>query len=162
MLALLRFAMLLVHCVLAFFRSRKEQTIIERALRQKLATYAQGRPRPMLTALDRAFSVALHELWPRWREVLVIVKPATVIRWHRKGFHLYWRARSRRGPGQPTVPQKVRGLIRRLAFENGWGARKIQGELSKLGFAIGLATVSPYVPKRSPDPDRRQHWLVFL
>ena len=97
MQALLRFATLLVRCVLASFRSRGEQMIIELALRQQLATYAQARPRPKLTALDRAFWVALHQLWPRWKEVLVIVKPETVIRWHRKGFRLYWRARSRQG-----------------------------------------------------------------
>jgi hypothetical protein len=162
MQALFNFATLLLRCVPAFFRSRGEQTIIELALRQQLAVYAQARPRPRLTSPDRAFWIALHQLGPRWKEVLVIVKPETVIRWHRKGFRLYWRALSRRGPGRPRVPQEVRELIRRLAFENGWGARKIQGELSKLGFAIGLATVSRYLPKRSPDPDRRQRWMTFL
>ncbi len=85
-----------------------------------------------------------------------------MIRWHRKGFRLYWRALSRRGPGRPRVPQEVRELIRRLAFENGWRARKIQGELSKLGFTISLATVSRYLPKRLPDPGRRQRWTTFL
>jgi hypothetical protein len=161
MQALLRFATLLLRCALPFFRSRKKQTIIELALRQQLATCAQGRPRPKLTSLDRAFWVAIHQLWPRWREVLIIVKPETLIRWHRKGFRLYWRTLSRRGPGRPTVPQEVRELIRRLAFENDWGARKIQGELSKLGFAISLATVSRYLPKPLPDPGRRQRWRTF-
>ena len=85
-----------------------------------------------------------------------------MIRWHRKGFRLYWRALSRRGPGRPRIPQEVRELIHRLALENGWRARKIQGELSKLGFAIPLATVSRYLPKRLPDPDRRQRWMTFL
>ena len=84
-----------------------------------------------------------------------MVKPETVVRWHRKGFRLYWRALSRRGPGRPRIPQEVRGLIRRLAFENGWRARKIQGELTKLGFTISAATVSRYLPKRSPDPSQR-------
>ena len=89
MQALLRFATLLLRCALAFFRSRRDQTIVELALRQQLAAYAQRRPRPRLTSVDRAFWVALHRLWPRWKEVLVIVKPDTVIRWHRKGFRLY-------------------------------------------------------------------------
>ncbi len=159
---LLRFATLLPRCVLAFFRNRREQVIVELAIRQQLATYAQARPTPRLSSLDRAFWVALHQLWSRWKEVLVIVKPETVIRWHRKGFRLYWRALSRRGPGRPRVPQEVRELIPRLAFENGWGARKIQCELSKLGIAIGLATVSRYLPKRPPDPGRRQRWMTFL
>jgi transposase InsO family protein len=136
--------------------------MVELALRQQLAAYAQARSRPRLTFLDRAFWVALHRLWPRWKEVLVIVKPETVIRWHRKGFRLYWRTLSRRGPGRPRVPQEVRELIRRLAFENGWRARKIQGELSKLGFTISLATVSRYLPGGLPDPGRRQRWMTFL
>jgi transposase InsO family protein len=162
MQALLSFATLLLRGVLAFFRSRGEQAIVELALRQQLAIYAQARPRPRLTSLDRAFWVALHRLWPRWKEVLVIVKPETVVRWHRKGFRLYWWALSRRGPGRPRIPQELRELIRRLAFENGWGARKIQGELSKLGFATSLATVSRYLPKRLPDPERRERWMTFL
>ena len=162
MQALVSFAMLLPLCVLAFFRTRREQAVVELALRQQLAAYAQARPRPRLTSLDRAFWVALHQLWPRWKEVLVIVKPDTVIRWHRKGFRLYWRPLSRRGPGRPRIPQEVRELIHRLALENGWRARKIQGELSKLGFAIPLATVSRYLPKRLPDPGRSQRWMTFL
>jgi len=89
MQALLRFATLPVRCVLASFRSRREQAIVELALRQQLATYAQRRTKPKLTTFDRAFWVALHQLWPRWKEVLVIVKPETVVRWHRKGFRLY-------------------------------------------------------------------------
>jgi hypothetical protein len=98
MQGLSNFATLLLRCVLAFFRSRREQAIVELALRQQLATYAQARPKPRLTSLDRVFWVALHRLWPRWKEVLVIVKPETVIRWHRKGFRLYWRALSRADP----------------------------------------------------------------
>ncbi len=87
MRALLNFAMLLLGCVLAFFRSRREQAIVELALRQQLATYAKTRPKPKLTPLDRAFWVALFRLWSHWEDALVIVKPDTVIRWHRKGFH---------------------------------------------------------------------------
>ena len=85
-----------------------------------------------------------------------------MVRWHRKGFRLPWRTLSRRGPGRLRIPQEVRELIHRLAFENGWGARKIQGELSKLGFIISLATVSRNLPKRSPDPGRRQRRMTFL
>ena len=77
--------------MLAFFRSRNQQAIVELALRQQLATYAQTRPKPKLTPVDRAFWVALFRLWPRWKEVLVIVKPDTVVRWHHDGFRLYWR-----------------------------------------------------------------------
>ncbi len=78
----------LPRCALAFFRSRNEQAIVELALRQQLSTYAQEKTRPRLTSLDRTFWVALFRFWPHWRDTLVIVKPDTEIRWHRKGFRL--------------------------------------------------------------------------
>ena len=118
--------------------------------------------RPRLAPLDRAFWVALFWFWPHWRDTLVIVKPETVIRWHRKGFRLHWRSISKRGPGRPPIPEEVKTLIRRLADENGWRARKIHGELKKLGFSVGLATVSRYLPKRVPDLGKQQRWLTFL
>ena len=112
----------LLHAILAFFRSQEEQAIVELALRQQLATYAQTQSKPKLTPLDRAFWVALFRFWPRWKEALVIVKPDTIVRWHRKGFRLYWRAISKRGPGRPPISEEVRELIRRFALENGSGA----------------------------------------
>jgi putative transposase len=162
MRALLNLTTALLRCTLAFLRSRREQAIVELALRQQLATYAHKRSRPMLTPLDRAFWVALSRFWPRWRDSLVIVKPDTVIRWHRKGFRLYWRTVSKRGPGRPPIPEELKALIRRLADENGWRARKIHAELEKLGFSVGLATVSRYLPKRAPDPGKQQRWITFL
>jgi transposase InsO family protein len=154
--------MLPLRCALAFLRSRREQAIVELALRQQLATYAQKRSRPTLTPLDRAFWVALSRFWPGWKDALVMVKPGTVIRWHRKGFRLYWRVISKRGPGRPPISEEVQALIRRLAGENGWRARKIQAELEKLGFTVSLATVSRYLPKREPDDGQRQRWMTFL
>jgi transposase InsO family protein len=152
----------LLRSALAFFRSRNEQAIVELALRQQLATYAQTGSKPRLTPLDRAFWVALFRLWPRWKASLVIVKPATVIRWHRKGFRLYWRAISKRGPGRPSIREEVKMLIRRLAIENNWRARKIHAELGKLGFTVSLATVSRYLPKQAPDHGKQQRWATFL
>ncbi len=162
MRALANFATLLLRCTLAFFRSRKEQAIVELALRQQLAIYALKRSKPGLTPLDRVFWVALSRFWPGWKDPLVIVKPDTVIRWHRKGFRLYWRAISKPGPGRPRISEEVRELIRRLASENSWRARKIQAELEKLGFSVGLATVSRYLPKRKSDDGQRQRWMTFL
>ncbi len=152
----------LLRCSLALFRSRNEQAIIELTLRQQLATYAQTRSKPELTPLDRAFWVALFRFWPRWKDTLVIVKPDTVVRWHRKGFRLYWGSISKRGPGRPPISEEVQALIRRLAGENGWRARKIQAELEKLGFTVSIATVSRYLPKRVPDPGKQQRWMTFL
>ncbi len=85
-----------------------------------------------------------------------------MIRWHRKGFRLYWRAISKRGPGRPPISEEVQALIHRLAGENGWRARKIQAELQKLGFTVSVATVSRYLPKRNPGDDERQRWMTFL
>jgi len=159
---LLKFATALFRCIPAFFRSRNEQALIELALRQQLATYAQRGPEPRITAVDRAFWAFLSRSWSGRKEVLVIVQPDTVVRWHRKGFRLYWRFISRPGPGRPPIPVEVKTLIRRFANENGWRARKVQTELEKLGFRISLATVSRYLPKRNPDRDQRQRWKTFL
>ena len=86
---LLHFLILTLRCVPAFFRSRTEQAIIEFALRQQLATYSQKKLKLKLTPLDRISWVALFRFWPRWKQALAIVKPDTVVRWHRKGFRLY-------------------------------------------------------------------------
>jgi putative transposase len=162
MRALLLLISALLRCSLALFRSHNEQVIVELALRQQLATYARKQTKPKLTPLDRAFWVALSRLWSPWRDTLVIVKPDTVVRWHRKGFRLYWRTISKRGPGRPPISDEVRGLICRLAAENGWRARKIQAELLKLGLTVSLATVSRYLPRREPDYGQRQRWATFL
>ena len=75
---------------------------------------------------------------------------------------LYWRAISRRGPGRPPISAALKALIRRLATENNWRARKIHAELKKLGFSISLPTVSSYLPKRAPNPGAQQRWMTFL
>ena len=162
MRTLASFSIALLYSVLALFRNREEQAIVELALRQQLAAYAQRRPRPKLSPLDRAFWVALSRLWPRWKNHLVIVRPETVVRWHRQGFRRYWRSISTPGPGRPPISEETRALIIRMATENCWRARKIQAELSKLGIRVGIATVSRYVPKTMPDPSQQQRWMTFL
>ena len=159
---LIRYMSILLASVRALFRSRREQAIVELALRQQLATYSVQRSRSRLTPVDRAFWVALSRIWPRWKEVLCIVQPETVVRWHRRGFRLYWRSISKPGPGRPRISPELRVLIRRFATENGWGARKVQSELEKLGFRVSLATVSRYLPKRRPNDAQRQRWTTFL
>jgi len=159
---LVRFAALLLHCALAFFRSHREQAIVDLALRQQLAAYAQKRTRPKLSPLDSAFWVVLSRLWPRWKNYLVVVRPETVVRWHRNGFRRYWRSISTPGPGRPPISEETKALIIRMATENCWRARKIQAELMKLGIRVSLATVSRYVPKTKPDPTQQQRWITFL
>ena len=159
---LVTYPLIVFASIRALFRCRSEQAVVELALRQQLATYAHKQTKPRLTLLDRAFWVALSQTWPRWRNVLCIVQPETVVRWHRNGFRLYWRSISRRGPGRPPISPELQTLIRRLASENDWRARKIQAELEKLGFRVSLATVSRYLPKRRPHFEKRQGWTTFL
>jgi homeodomain-containing protein len=107
--------------------------------------------------------IALHRLWPRWSEVLVFVKPETVLRWHRAAFRRYgtWLSRHRRRPGRPATDQGIRDLIRRMAAENPtWGAPRIHGELRKLGVEVSERTVSRYLPHRPPRPDAIHRWLA--
>src|SRR5712664_2045239 len=114
-------------------------------------------------ALDRLFWTALRKLWTRWTEALVLVKPETVVGWHRAGFRWYWRWRSRPRGGRQTISDEMRVLIRRLAEENpDWGAPKIHGELQKLGFEVSERTVARYLRRvrRRGDPAKR--WLCFL
>jgi transposase InsO family protein len=151
---LVRFISLFRHCIIAFFRSHREQAIVNVALQQQLAVYAQKRPRPKLPPLNRAFGVALSRLWSQWKNHLVVVRPETVVRWHRQGFRRYWRSISAPGPGRPPISEETRALIIQMATENCWRARKIQAELMKLGIRVSLATVSRYVPKKERDPTR--------
>ncbi len=88
---LFKLVMLLLRCIPAFLRGRNNQAIVELALRQQLATFALNGPKPRITSVDRAFWVYLSRTWSAWKEVLVIVQPDPVVRWHRKGFRLYWR-----------------------------------------------------------------------
>ena len=88
-----------------FFRSLSDIALEVLALRQQVAVLKRRRPRPILNRLDRLFWTGLRRVWPRWAEALVIVKPETVIAWHRAGFRRYWRWRSRRRSGRPKITQ---------------------------------------------------------
>jgi len=142
-------------------RSRRELALENLALRQQLAILHRKTKRPRLTQADRAFWVALCGRWPNWQNALLIVKPETVIGWHRKGFKLYWTWKSRKRTGRPSIDAEIRTLIRRMARENPtWGAPRIHGELLMLGFEVGEATVSRYMPRRRKPPS--QTWRAFL
>lgn len=131
------------------------------ALRQQLAILQRRTKRPRLTKTDRAFWVALSRLWTGWQGTLIVVKPQTVISWHRKGFKLYWTWKSRNKGGRPRVDVTIRRLIRQMANDNAtWGAPRIHGELLKLGFDVSEPTVSRYMPRRRKPPS--QTWRTFL
>ena len=129
-----------------FFRSRSDTALNVLALRQQVAVLKRKRPRPKLNFWDRLFWRALRQCWSRWTDVLVQVKPETVASWHRAGFRLYWRWRSRPRGGRPKITEEIRVLIRRLAQENqGWGAPKIRGELQKLDLVVSERSVARYL-----------------
>ena len=121
--------------IVACFRSRVSLAAENIALRHQLGVLARTARRPRLRRRDRIFWVRLSRIWPQWRSALVIVKPETVITWHRQGFKLYWRWKSRAGkPGRPRVDPEVRELIRRMSRENPlWSSPRIRDELALLG-----------------------------
>ena len=151
-----------MHNIIEIFADRAALHTEILALRQQVAVLKRKRPRPSLRKADRVFWVILSCLWPGWRHALVIVRPETVIGWHRKGFRLFWTWKSRRGkPGRPPVSREIRYLVRRMSRENTrWGAPRIHGELLKLGFSISQAAVSKYMV-RYPSPPS-QSWRTFL
>src|SRR3981081_3351897 len=132
-------------------RSRSSLELELIALRHQVAVLRRQRPgRPKLFCADRLLWVWLYRIWPRALDAMVLVKPATVIQWHRKGFGLYWRWRSMpRFPGRPKMCLPPRGWFRQVFLPNPlWGAPRIHGDLLKLGIKISQATVGRYMPWR--------------
>ena len=149
--------------VRVFFRSRVDTALEILALRQQLAVLHRKRPRPRLNHVDRFFWTTLRRVWPRWAEVLIIVKPDTLVGWHRAGFRLFWKWRSRGHGGRPKTTAEIRALIRRLAEENPtWGAPKVHGELQKLGLVISERSVARYLRMVRRRGDPKKSWLTFL
>ncbi len=139
------------------FRSRAVLEQENLALRHQLHVLRRQRPgRPGIFTIDRLLWVWLYRLRPCCLDVMVLVKPATVIQWHRQGFRLYWHWRSK--SGRPSVDREDRNLIREMSSANPlWGAPRIHGELLKLGIEISQATVAKYMVRRrgTPSPTRR-------
>jgi putative transposase len=153
----------LLDSVLNNLRSRATLQFEIIALRHQLEVLQRNRPaRVRLSRLDRVFWILLYRLWPCCLDAVVIVKPETVIAWHRRGFRAFWSWKSRpRKIGRPLVPADVRGLIHRMCRENPlWGAPRIHGELLKLGIEISQAAVSKYMIRRPKPPS--QTWRTFL
>ena len=152
--------------VRAFLIARHRLAMEAAALRQQLAVYKRKQPRPKLNRFDRLFWVLVRRIWANWSEALILVKPDTVVSWHRAGYRLFWTWRShRQRVGRPKVAQEVRDLIRRMKRENPmWGAPRIHGELLLLGFEISEPTVSRYLQrlKRIPEGSKASQWLAFL
>src|SRR5271168_4048549 len=132
------------------------------ALRHQLIVLRrQVRGRVRLSNKDRWFFVQLYRWFPSILKVITIIRPETLVRWHRMGFRRYWRWKSRSLGGRPQIETDLRALIRRMSIENPlWGAPRIHGELLKLGFAVAQSTVAKYMVKRRRPPS--QGWRTFL
>src|SRR6266849_5271379 len=131
------------------------------ALRHQVTVLRRQHPgRPRLFSTDRLLWVWLYRVWPQVLNAMVLVKPATVVQWHRKGFRTYWRWRSR-SPGRPKMSTEIRDLIRQMSLANPlWGAPHIHCELLKLGIEVSQATVGRYLRWRPKAPSPT--WRSFL
>jgi transposase InsO family protein len=143
-------------------RSRAARHLEVLALRHQLQVLGRSRPRRLrITKPDRWLWTSLSRSWTAWRTAVVIVKPETVLAWHRQGFRLSWTWKSRRRSGRPTVPNDLRALIRTMSDSNPlWGAPRIHGEWLKLGFDISQASVAKYMRPRERPPSHS--WRTFL
>ena len=142
-------------------RSRASLELELVALRHQVTVLRRQRPgQPRLFSTDRLLWVWLYQIWPQVLNTMVLVRPVTVIQWHRKGFRLYWRRRSLH-LGRPKMSREVRDLIRKMSRANPlWGAPRIHGELLKLGIEVSQATVGRYLPWRPKVPSPT--WRSFL
>ena len=154
--------LLFVRMLCDYFKPRPQLEAEIMILRHQLNLATAASATPAAFALGRSCSfIWLYRRCPRILDAITIVRPETVVRWHRKGFAAYWRWKSRSLGGRPQIGKDVRDLIRRMSFENPlWGATKIHGELLKLGIEVAQSTVSIYMV---PRPDRPlQTWKTFV
>jgi transposase InsO family protein len=142
--------------------SHRKLTLENLALRHQIGILQRGIKHPHLKKRDRLLWVLLSRIWKDWASSLILVKPDTVVRWHRKGFRLYWARKSRqKRKGRPAITPEIRELVRKMSRANPlWGAPRVHGELLKLGFEISQATVSKYMLRRRDLPS--QTWKTFL
>src|SRR5258705_7063905 len=138
--------------LIGLFRSRASLQVEILTLRQQLNVLRRKSPQRLtFSSIDRLVFAGLYRLAPGVLDALKIVRPETVIRWHRAGFRGYWRWKSNSRGGRPRIEIELRALIRQMSAENQlWGAPRIHGELLKLGFSVAQSTVAKYMFKRGP------------
>jgi hypothetical protein len=144
------------------FKSRCQLEAENLLLRHQLTiALRRAPPRLRLRGSDRALLVWITGLWPSLLGAVRVVQPETVLRWHRTGFKMVWRWKSRHRAGRPRIDRRLRDLIRQMSRENPlWGASRIHGELLMLGFEVAQSTVSKYIVRPSKPPS--QTWKTFL
>jgi hypothetical protein len=135
---------LLAGWLVGLLKSRAAREAEIMFLHQQLLVLKRSAPAKLrLRTADRLIFVWLYRLFPSLLGAAVIFKPETLVRWHRSGFRLYWRWKSRRRVGRPPIPTDIRDLVRTISRDNPlWGAPRIHGELLKLGIDIAQSTVA--------------------
>ena len=149
--------------VVSFLRSSRAIRAENLVLRKQLARYIERGLKPRRVDYATRVGLALFTRLFDWRDTVVNVRPATIVRWHRLGWRIFWRLKCR--AGRPPIPAELRHLIRRMAAENPlWGEERIANELLvKLGIRVSPRTVGKYMPKRPPgQPRGDQRWSTFL
>src|SRR4029450_9929856 len=143
-------------------RSRSARAAENLFLRKQLALYLERKKRPRRETDAVRFTMVLLARFFEWRQALSIVKPDTLIRWHRKGFQLFWKWKSR--PGRPRIPQELRQLIANMVRSNpSWGEERIASELLlKIGIQISPRTVRRYMPNQPRRTQSSQGWMTFV
>lgn len=148
--------------LLSLFKSHTQLQLEVLFLRKQLEILARSSPRLKMKPADRFFLGFVTDLFDSWKDALLIVRPETVIGWHRQSFRVFWKWKSRSTPGRPAIPHAQINLIKQMAADNPlWGAPRIHGELLKLGIDISESTVLRYMPKKVPRTTK-QHWKTFL
>ena len=144
------------------FKSRRRLEAENLLLRHQLTiALRRAPPRLRLLGSDRALLTWMTRLWPSLLDAVRVVQPETILRWHRAGFKMFWRWKSRHRAGRPRIDRGLRDLIRRMSRENPlWGASRIHGELLMLGFEVAQSTVSKYMVRSGTPPS--QNWKTFL
>jgi hypothetical protein len=160
---MIAFPILFLHVLVSPFKTqaRLEAEIV--LLRHQLSVLRRQRQplRPKLTVADRLLFVWLYRFFPSALNAVTIIQPETVIRWHRTGFRLYWRWKSRSCGGRPKIPGEIRRLIREMSLANRlWGAPRIHGELLKLGIEVAQSTVAKYMARSGRG--RSRTWKTFV
>jgi transposase InsO family protein len=159
---MIAFLILFLHVLVSPFKARARLEAELIMLRHQLNVLRRRVPsNPKLAVSDRLLFVWLYRLFPSVLNAVTIVQPETVIRWHRTGFRLYRRWKSRSRGGRPRLPGEIRGLIREMSLANRlWGAPRIHGELLKLGIEVAQSTVAKYMVRSGRG--RSQTWKTFL
>ncbi len=144
-------------------RSKPQLVAENLLLRQQLSILNRSVKRPRFTAADRGLVVLLASKLQRWKEALLIVKPETVLRWHREGFRLFWKRKARPASPEPQIPAETIRLIKEIAANNRlWGAERIRGELLKVNIKVAKRTIQRYIRHVRPPRPHGQTWATFL